>query len=312
MTPVLVAQQRAERFAAWLDANRNGLLVLSLVVALLGGYLASRMTIHSDLQNLLPQSQRSVRDLNALQKRARPFGTVQILVEANDPAQRESAGLTLIAKLNEQLPKELISQFSIDDGPLHRYVWLHRFLFPDLKDLVDARDALKSRIERAKLAANPLYIPLDDEPVAAGDRLADLEKKLDELEQKANQPPLRVSADKRFQLLIIQTSFPPSDAKRANQLISLIRKAMAQTRVEVGDGIKFGLSGNITMSMYEHDSVLEGMALSAIATVVLCGLGLLFYYRSTTIVLSILYALLVGVAATFAMAWATIGHLNVM
>ncbi|HEY5951613.1 MAG TPA: MMPL family transporter [Kofleriaceae bacterium] len=305
-----MAKSRAERFAEWLDAHRNGLLVLSLVVALFGGYLASRMSIHSDLQSLLPQSQRSVRDLDALQKRARPFGTVQVLVEADTPAKRERAGASLVAKLQE-LPKELITQFSIDDGPLNRYVWEHRFLFPELADLVGARDALKQRIERGKLAANPLYISLDDEPVKA-DQLADLEKKLDDLDVKAHQPPLRVSADKRMQLLVLQTTFAPTDTKKANHLIKLIRDAMAQVRVEVGEGVHFGLAGNITMSMYEHDSVLQGMTVSAIATVLLCAFGLLFYYRSGKIVMAILYALLVGVAATFAMASAVVGHLNVM
>ncbi len=280
---------------------------------LLGGFLASRMAIHSDLQSLLPQSQRSVRDLNALQKRARPFGTVQILVEGTDASIRERAGASLVDKL-QHLPNDLVAQFSIDDGPLHRYVWEHRFLFPSLADLVGARDALKARIDKGKLDANPLFISLDDDEPQdkQDDKLAELEKKLDELDAKAHQPPLRVSADKRFQLLIVQTTFPPSDAHKANQLIKQIRAAMALVKKEVGPGVTFGLSGNITMSMYEHDSVLEGMAISAIATVLLCGLGLLLYYRSGRVVLATLYALLVGCAATFATAWAVVGHLNVM
>lgn len=311
MTPGLVVRQRTERFAAWLDANRNGLLVLSLVLLLLGGYLASRMSVHADLTSLLPQSKSSVRDLTALQKRARPFGTVNILLEASDPATRERAGASFVAKLADTVPEDLVAQLSLDDGPLHRYVWRHRFLFPELADLVGARDALKERIERATLAANPLYISLDDEPEEE-DRLADLEAKLGELDAKAHQPPLRLSKDKRLQLIVVQTTFPPSDARKANELIGHIRTAMAEVRSEIGPGVGFGLSGNITMSMYEHDSVLEGMALSAIATVVLCGLGLFYYYRSARIVLAVLYALLVGVAATFAMAWATVGHLNVM
>src|SRR5688500_10419475 len=199
------------------------------------------MTIHSDLQSLLPQSQRSVTDLNALQKRARPFGTVQVLVEADDAATRERAGTALAAKL-EQLPKDLVAQFSIDDGPLNRYVWQHRFLFPPLQDLIDARDALKQRIDQGKLKANPLYISLDDEPAEPEpDRLADLEQRLAELEQKAKAPPLRVSADKRFQLMVVQTTFPPSDAKRANELIDHIKTAMAEVRREVGPGVRFGL-----------------------------------------------------------------------
>src|SRR6185503_5839894 len=172
------------------------------------------------------------------------FGTVQIVIESSDPILRESAGLLLIEKL-QTLPKELVTQLSVDDGPLHRYVWQHRFLFPDLKDLTDARDALKNRIERAKLAANPLFISLDDEP-EQGDRLGDLEKKLDDLEAKANLPPLRVSADKRMQLIVLQTSFPPSDPKHANQLIDTIQDMMKEVRLEVGDTVKFGLTGNIT------------------------------------------------------------------
>lgn len=318
MTPDLVVRQPVERFAAWLDANRNGVLVLSVVLLLLGGYLASRMSVHSELTSLLPRSQRSVQDLTALQQRARPFGTVQILIEARDRETRERAGTSFVTKLRTTIPEDLVAQLSLDDGPLHRYVWKHRFLFPELADLVAARDALGARIDRAKLAANPLFISLDDEPgdaaaeEADGDRLAELEAKLAELEKKANAPPLRVSADGRFQLVVVQTTFPPSDARRANELIGHIRAAMAEVRREIGPGVSFGLSGNITMAMYEHDSVLEGMAVSAIATVLLCGLGLLYYYRSLLVVVSVLYALLVGVAATFAITWATIGHLNVM
>lgn len=309
---MVVPRLRAERFAVWLEAHRNKLIVLSILIALVGGYLASRMPIHADLTNLLPHSQRSVRDLEALQKRARPFGTVQILVEASDPATRERAGTALVAKL-EKLPKDLVTELSVDDSALHRYVWAHRFLLADLSDLVAARDALRTRIERAKLDANPLFVSLDDEPADKGkDRLAELEDKLDDLDKQAHQPQLRVSADKRNQLIVIQTTFPPSDARHANQLIGMIHAATSEVRAEVGPGVSFGLAGNITMSMYEHDSVLEGMALSAGATVLLCALGLLLYYRSGRIVIAILWALAVGVAATFAFAWLAIGHLNVM
>ena len=55
-----VPRPTAERFASWLDRNRIGIIVLSVLVALLGGYLASKMSIKSDLTNLLPQSKRSV------------------------------------------------------------------------------------------------------------------------------------------------------------------------------------------------------------------------------------------------------------
>ena len=76
--PTSVSRTPADRYAGWLDNNRVGILVLSVLLAALGGYLASRMTIKPDLVNLLPSSQRSVKDLIAITKRAKPFGTVDI------------------------------------------------------------------------------------------------------------------------------------------------------------------------------------------------------------------------------------------
>ena len=59
----------------------------------------------------------------------------------------------------------------------------------------------------------------------------------------------------------------------------------------------YGISGNITVSMYEHDSVLEGMTTAGVLTLVLVAAGLLFYYRSGRMVLAILWSLAVGVSA---------------
>jgi len=319
--PDAVSRNRAERFAAWLDSNRAGILVLSVLVAVLGGYLASRMTIESDLINLLPSSQRSVHDLGIVQQRAKPFGTVQVVIEAPDVALRERAGAALtqrLATLADDHP-DLVAQFSPDDGPLHRYAWEHRFLLADVADLEAIRDGLRDRIEKAKLAANPLYVSVDDDDDGSQASLKELEDKLADLEAKAKTPPARTSADGRLQLLAVQTTFPASDARDAEVLVELIRAAIDDVRRElaqvlpgVSAGVRFGLTGNVPSAMYEHDSVLEGMWLSAAITVGLVALALLLYYRSGKVVLAMLWALAVGVGATFAAAWAAIGHLNVM
>lgn len=310
----------AERFASWLDKNRVGIIVLSVLVGLLGGYLASKMSIKSDLTNLLPQSKRSVKDLVAIQKRARSFGTVQVVIESDASpagvAKRARAGVLLSDKL-AKLDPSLVAQFSADDGPLRRYVWAHRFLFADLADLQAAKTALEDRIDQARRNANPLFVPLDDDDdqqadPSKPDKLAELEGKLKDAEAAAAHPSLRVSKDGALQMVSVQTTFSGSDPYHARELIGLIDDAIDRVRAEVGPGVEFGLTGNITFSMHEHDSVLEGMTLSVIITVLLCAIGLLLYYRSGRVVLAMLWALSVGVAATFAMAWAMVGHLNVM
>lgn len=307
----------AERYASWLDRNRIGIIVLSVLVTVLGGFFAARMTIKSDLTNLLPQTKRSVKDLVEVQKRARPFGTVQIVLEVPpDPASvalREKAAAVLAPKL-AALDPSLVTQFSQDDGPLRRYAWAHRFMFADLKDLQAAKTALEDRITQAKRDANVLFVDIDDEPKPdqKHDKLAELQQKLADAEALAKNPPKRVAKDGTLQLLTVQTTFPASDPHHANQLLRLIEKAIAETEREVGEGVSYGLAGNITLSMHEHDSVLQGMTLSVVITVLLVGIGLLLYYRSGKLVLAMLWALAVGVAGTFALAWAMVGHLNVM
>ena len=307
----LVSRHPADRYAAWLDRNRIGLIVLSVLVAILGTYLASRMTIQSDLTNLLPSGQRSVKDLVAVQQRARAFGTVQVVVEAATAAEREQAAAGLLERF-AKLDADLVNQISVDDGPLRRYGWANRYLFAELEDLEAAREGLKDKILQARLDANPLFVSLDDAPATpARDRLAELQDKLAEAEARAKQPTRRVSADGRVQLITVQTTFAGSDNRRAKRLIGAIARAVDEVRAGV-PSLVVGLSGNITFSLYEHDSVLDGMTLSLLITVVLCAIALLLYYRSGRIVLAMLWALAVGVVATFAVAWAMIGHLNVM
>ncbi len=309
----MASSPAAERFASWIDHNRRWLLISSLLVALFGAYIASHMKVEASLTNLLPPSQRSVVDLNAITQRARPFGTVNILLESDDVKLRARAGEALARRLATLRP-DLVAQFIQDERAQLQYGWEHRFLWAKLDDLVAARDALRSRIDKGKLDANPLYIQLDDEPeeTKGGDSFDELEKQMAELEQKALHPLPKVSKDGRLQLLTVQTTFAGSDAKNANILITEIKRAIVDTDREVGRGVIYGLSGNITVSMYEHDSVLEGMTTAAFVTLGMCALGLMFYYRSGRVVLAVLWALAVGVALTFAFARAIVGHLNVM
>ncbi|HEY4055924.1 MAG TPA: MMPL family transporter, partial [Kofleriaceae bacterium] len=308
-----------ERFAGWIDTARVGILLLSVVIVFACGALAVRLSIHSDLTNLLPSSQQSVKDLNAIRDRARPFGSMHVTLESPDAALTSRAGEKLLQELSS-LPTDMVAQLAVDDGPRNRYAWAHRFLFADLKDLTAARDALKARIDKAKVNANPLFINLDDDdddakdtknPVAS-DQLDELDKKLTELEQKATAPPPRVSKDGTMRSMTIQTRFSASDTGQSKKLWRFVEEAIASTRAAVGPGVEYGLTGNITLGLYEHDSVLDGMTMSLVITLILVGIALVVYYRSGKIVLAMLWSLAVGVMITFALAWALIGHLNIM
>src|SRR5262249_43034315 len=156
----------------------------------------------------LPPNERSVRDLEGIERRTDVLGLVLCAVVSDDPALR-SKGAQLLADRIRKLDPSLVADVVSDDGIGRRYVWEHRFLFAPLADLEAARDALKSRIGRAKLRANPLYVSLGDSDEDEGgghgdDRLEKLRAQMRDAGEKVKHPDEIVSKDGRVQLLIVQ------------------------------------------------------------------------------------------------------------
>ncbi|MCX5741113.1 MAG: MMPL family transporter, partial [Proteobacteria bacterium] len=304
-------QDKWSRYTSWLQRWRIAIFVTSALVIGAGGYLAAQLALHSDLSSLLPPSKRSVRDLDVLRTRARSFGNVLVMLEAPSPAAREVAVAALEADLR-QLPPALVAQVSLDDNAAARFGWEHRFLFASTDDLRAAREALADRLRTARLAKNPLYVDLDDpEPARDTHRLDDLRHRLADAKAAAAAPHARLSPDGTAQLLSMQVTFPSSDVTRSRDVMARVR-AIA-TRLEARfPGTRISLAGSINISIYEHDSVIAGMALSAGITLVLVFAALFLYYRSFFSVLGALWALLVGLAFTLGFTRLAIGHLNLL
>jgi uncharacterized protein len=307
----------ALRYATWIHRHAWLVVGLSVLLAVVATTLALRLTVKSDLSSLLPPSQQSVRDLKALQKRARAFGTVFVVVDAPTVAELEIARDATANEL-KALPKELVSNVTADAAVARQFFWQHRFIYVSIDDLTAARDALGEKLRQGKLKANPLYISLDDDDADSAAN-ADNQTKLDKLKQRlhdaerdSTDPGRLVSKDGKTALFILQTTFPTSDASKGKPLLALLNRVGERIESKLGNNIKITLTGTVTVSMYEHDSVLDGMAMAGLITIALCGIALLLFYRSGLAVISVLWSLALGVLSAFALTWVFIGHLNVM
>lgn len=315
--PALPAAQSvwSRRYADWIDARRRVVAAAAVLVAALGLWLSSALPLRPDLSNLLPPSADSVRDLEALKGRARAFGTVFVVIDGGGEAERRERAARALEERIGQLDPSLVTEVVYGDKPIRDYFWRHRFLFAPIDDLREARDALADKIRRAKLDANPLYIDLEGggggDEGELDDRIADLRSKLDEAEQKVNAPEGFLSEDRQLQLLIVRTPFGSSDFSRGRQLRSQLEREIARIESEI-PGVDAGLTGNVIKNLDEHRAVVEGMAIAAVGTVLLCALALFLYYRRTLPVLAVLWALAVGTLATFGFAKLAIGHLNLV
>src|SRR5262249_19913743 len=271
----------SRRLASWIDRRRRAILIASAVTFVVGAALASRLPVRGDFANLLPPDAQSVQDLKALEGRARAFGMVTVVIEADDPALRARAADVMKRKL-QALPAGLVAQVTWDDADARRFAWQNRFLYASIDDLVDARDALREHIRAAKLKGNPLYVDLEDEPdrdPAPDERTRRLRDKIADAERAKDAPSALVSKDGRVQLVLVRTPFAAAEVSQGSALVAELDAAATEAR-RVAPGAAVGLTGDVITTMHEHRSILEGMVLATVLTVVVVGAGLLLYYRT--------------------------------
>ena len=287
-------------------------MVVAAAVAIASGALTSRLSVKSDLSYLLPESTPSVRQLRALEKRARITATFMLGVESTDVAARARAGEALLRRIQAlDAPALGIGGVTSDDGVFRRYTWDNRFLFADLADLTAARDGLRARM----MKANPLYVSLDDEPAGQkkpdDDRLDALRKKLDEAREKARNPKALVSSDGRLQLIIVRASFNGGDLDSGARLADALQRQIDATLAETGRLVTIGMTGDVIRGLAEQHGLVAGMTIATLLTLAAVLAALLLYFRSLAGVLALGWSLTVGALVAFAFTELTIGHLNI-
>ena len=306
--------EKAGRYAHWIVEQRTKVIVASVVLIGVCSALISKLEVRADFSHLLPPETQSVRHLNALKERVTAFGTVFVVVEHKDPSERANAAQRVAARIAER-GGSLIANITLDDRALRRFVWQHRFLYLDQDELSRAADALRERVKRAKLAANPLYIDLEDdvsqEPDGhASDSLTSLRERLAEAKRKANNPQSFVSRDNTLQLVIVRSSFTASEVAKGRHLMAAVDSAVTDTLTDYGSTLAIGVTGNVATTFHEQQSILRGMLVAASVTILLSALALLLFYRSWWAVGAALWSLALGTVFTFGLTELLIGHLN--
>jgi predicted RND superfamily exporter protein len=305
----------AARYVSWIQRRQVEILAISLVVTGFAIYLtAFHLPLHADFSHLLPQDAPSVRDLHLLEKRVTSQDTLLVIVEADDPAVRAKVAAEMAVVIRAQ-PPELVSRLEDDDAETRAYLRAHRHLFVPLADLQAAHDALRDRIDQAKRAAMPLYVDLEEDETAAAvavskQKLEDLRARRAEAEAKLDRSSY-VSADGRYQLLVVRTGFAKTDVVHGQQLVRALARARARILAQPEyAGVKVGFTAGVASTVAEHEALIRGMVLSSGVTALLVALVLAAYFRSVRLLIVLTAALIAGTTMSFGVAALTVGHLN--
>ena len=284
--PLAVSDARTRRYVVWVRSHVGAIFVASTLVVAASIFLISRyLPLYADFSYLLPQDAPAVRDLRRIEGRVKTSDTVLVVIRSARPDVVSAATAEMLGRARE-LPPTLVARVDGDDADARAFFRAHRHLLVSLADLERARDALRKRINAAKLAANPLYVDLDDsgsDAKANRDELDELRKKRRDVERKLDRPS-NISEDGRAALLQVRTAFVGTDVGRGKELLAALDDAKARV-VAAHPGVEIGLAGGVVASIAEHDALVNGTVLSSIVTTLLVALVLALYFRSATLLI---------------------------
>ncbi|MGE5186883.1 MAG: efflux RND transporter permease subunit [Acidobacteriota bacterium] len=302
----------ARRYVAWVRRSSLQVILAHVVVLATSIYLvAYRLPLFADFSYLLPQDAPAVKDLRKLEARVRATDTVLVVVTAPSSEAR-AAAVTEMSAAIRALPRQLVDQVEDDDAELRGFLRAHKELYVPLPDLVKARDALAERIRAEKLAANPLYVDLDDDTPADKQ---DAENQLDELRAKRRDAQARldrsshVSTDGKIAMIEVRIAFSSTDVQRGEALVDALARARDRV-IAAHPGVQMGFTGGNITALAEHGAIVHGMLLSSIVTALLVALVLALYFRSATLLVLLVVTIGTATAVAFGAAAITIGHLN--
>ena len=301
----------ARRYVAWVQRHSIAIIAAHLVLlAVAVELIAFHLPLFADFSYLLPQDAPAVRDLRRLEARVKANETELAVVTAASSAERAAAVRDLAAGLRT-LPPTLVERVVDDDSDVRAFFKAHRHLFVPLADLTSAEAALERRITAAKLAANPLFIDLDD-PAPAADHdkreLEDLRARRRAAEAKLEQSS-HVSRDGRTGMIQVRTSFRATDAGLGEDLLAGFNAVGAKVKA-AHPGVKLGFTGGVSTAVAEHHAIVNGIVSSSIITTLLVAIVLALYFWSSTLLVLLITTLAVATAMAFGVAALTVGHLN--
>ena len=276
------------------------ILIAAIVLSAIGGYFASKLTLQSDLAELLPESFESVKALNRIKEEVGGVGNLRIAIETKD--------FDAAVRFAERLGPRLLASPMINRVDYKNDVDFYKknaLLFLEMAELDSLQTTVQNKIDAEKQKLNPLFVDDlfgDEEEDSPNTDLADWEGKYQDKE------PKEYYTNDDSTVLVIQVS--PSGTSTS---IPHIRKLIKEVRRIVDSdnpGMPVYYGSNIKNRLDEYEVVksdILGTAYYGFGGVFLL---IVLYFRRLSGAILITITLLFSLCWTFGMTYWVIGNLN--
>jgi uncharacterized protein len=298
--------------ATALRAHRRPVLALLVAIGLtaLAALGASRLTLNTDLTDLLPRSFESVQDLEKLKVKFGGIGYVAVAGYDADPVSLQRFADEMAPKI-EALPGVRFVEFK-REAPFFQERALY---YMSLEDLGEVERRIRAREKYERRQKNPMYVKFDNEEVPSLD-FSDLEKKY------GGQSSRRLSGDgsayyldtkQRLVVLLAKPEGNSSDLSFSRRVVGEVEALLAKQDLKrYGPNFKIQLTGTYKKKVDQQAQISRDLSsASTVALVLLLGY-LLFHFRQPVAVLLNLGPVLVSLVWTYGIVGAVYGSVNLL
>ena len=284
----------------------RAILVGAVIATAIGAFLTSKLSLESDLAELLPSSFASVQALNQMRERvgggvsklrvvmgSEDFGALVRLAEALQPKLEESEHVLYVAYRNEvAFYKE------------------NALLFLDTLRLDSLYDAVQGAIDDEKQSLNPFMI--DDLFGGGGEEesgrgLAEWEEEYRDREPK----PYYTNEDSTVLVLEVFPAEESINVTRSRAMLAAVREIVESIApTSYASDVQVFYAGNIKNRIDEYETLTSDIFGTAIYGVSGVFLLLLLYFRSLVPPILIASSLVASLMWTFGVTYLFIGQLN--
>jgi predicted RND superfamily exporter protein len=308
---VIEPREPSARSLAWvgrIDRHRGAIVALALLLALLGGWAASRLRLDQELRRLLPDDFPSVSDLDRASDRLGNQNDLYVTIRSPSRAANVAFGEQLAARLAARGDLRWVSfrrdrSFFVDNA----------LLYADLGDLLELRREVIGRIrdEVARQAYGDF---------GGGDRAsatASLRERREGLEQRYVErrdfTEFDEADDGRLMVVRARPVAPPTDIEAASRLQAEIAASVAELEPTAFHPELTAVLDGAYAQHAKRVSTLRGEVFGgnlAAGAVLVLSIGL--YFASIRAVVFVFVPLLAAVIGALALAWALYGFVNLV
>lgn len=290
-----------------------GLIALvGTLIALVGAYFSVRlyMNLRTDIEELLPTTARSVKDLEQVTQRLESIDNMVVLIFSKNTGASKRFVDDLAGKL-KQVPRTVISSVEYRIDRELKFFSERRALYIDLPDLYRVRNYIQNRIDYEKELYNPLNIFREENGSEPQLNYEAMRKKYDGQIAGYDHFPggYYATADEKIRAFIVY--IPGKGLDKAQRMKEAVEKAVMELKPQsYAPDLEVKYTGNIQNLLEESAALVEDLELSTVIVMVLVTFAMVVFYRSLTATAALVFSLLMGTFWTFGIAYFAVGYLN--